>query len=514
MNIKKKLLIIVTLIIIFCNSIEIFATTTVLNTEESTQTIRNPERGFYKLVQVEMSKDEEDIESFEEEITDIEEENPDVSLISFQLNLKNYVTNTKIGKDKLKEIQQYFDIMRQHGYKVIFRVVYDSKGEENPEPEFNQILDHMDTLKEIYTDNEDILYVIEAGYLGSYGEWHDGKYDENKQYRNEIIKKLLEIVPSSITINLRKPSFITDFTTEQLNANMAYSETDIARLGLHNDGYLASKTDYGTYEEDEREESLLYQHNLTKYTIFGGECLKSESQYNDLENGIEDMQYRHCTYLNKTYDEEVKEKWRNTIFNSDTDVYSGKDGFKYIQDHLGYRFVVKKVDLMQEGNEQKINIQLENTGFGHLVNKKNVEIIYKQEDNVYYSKIDTDIRKDLSKEDRISNLNYTVKLPENMNSGEYEVYIKISEPYDSLKNNAKYSIQFANIDIWNEQLSANFIGNAKIDSSLLENNSSETNLYQEEFKDVYIRNLAIILLIMSVLSIVFFIVYRIITNKK
>ena len=195
-----KYVIVVILVLIYCGTIKVFGANNILNTNESTETIRNPERGFYKLVQVELSKDKEDLESFKEEIEKIETEDEDVSMISFQLNLKNYVTNTKIETKKLQEIQEYFDIMREKGYKVIFRVVYDSEGKENPEPEFDKILEQMDTLKEIYTNNKDILYVVEAGYLGAYGEWHDGKYDENKEYRNQIIKKLLEIVPSKKAI--------------------------------------------------------------------------------------------------------------------------------------------------------------------------------------------------------------------------------------------------------------------------------------------------------------------------
>ena len=462
--------IIVTVFIIVCGVyLNVFGTNNVQTFQESIETIRNPERGFYKLVQVELSTHEENIEDFEEEIQNIENEDTDVSIISFQLNLKNYVENTEIDNKKLKEIQKYFDIMRNHGYKVIFRVVYDSQGRKNPEPEFEKILEHIDILKKIYKDNEDILFLIEAGYLGSYGEWHDGKYDENKTYRNQVIKKLLEVVPSSITINLRKPSFIHDFTTEELNADNAFSKSDIARLGLHNDGYLASETDYGTFDIEEREESIEYQHSITKYIAFGGECTKKESEFNDFENAIRDMQYRHCTYLNKTYDKEVKEKWRQSTYYSDSDIYSKQNGFKYIQDHLGYRLVLREVDLKQENNMQKINIQLENIGFGNIINSKDVEIIYKNENEIYTSKIETDIRKDLIKEENILNLNYTIKLPETIKAGEYEVYLKISEPYESLKNNTKYCIQFANNNVWNENLGANFIGRITIrDENLLE----------------------------------------------
>lgn len=509
-----KYVIVVILVLIYCGTIKVFGANNILNTNESTETIRNPERGFYKLVQVELSKDKEDLESFKEEIEKIETEDEDVSMISFQLNLKNYVTNTKIETKKLQEIQEYFDIMREKGYKVIFRVVYDSEGKENPEPEFDKILEQMDTLKEIYTNNKDILYVVEAGYLGAYGEWHDGKYDENKEYRNQIIKKLLEIVPSNITINLRKPSFITDYTEEEINENNAFSQIDVARLGLHNDGYLASETDYGTFEIDERDESLLYQHNLTKYTSFGGESTKSESKYNNFENAIEDMKYRHCSYLNKTYDREVKEKWKKSTYYSNTDIYSGQNGYKYIQDHLGYRFVLREVKLKQEGDSQRISMKLENTGFGNIINPKDVEIIYKQGDTTFTSKVETDIRKDLSKEENISNLNYLINLPKGIKPGNYDVYIKISEPYESLKYNTKYNIQFANINIWNENIGANFIGNVTIEENIEADENSQNSSFEKNNNDVlFIQTILKIALIIVILMIILIIIYKIMANK-
>ena len=353
--------------------------------------------------------------------------------------------------------------MRDYGYKVIFRVVYDSQGIENPEPDFDDILYHIEALQKIYQDNEDILLLVEAGYLGSYGEWHSGKYDDYVEYRNEVIQKLLEVVPKSITINLRRPSFITDYTTEILNSNNAFSGQDVARLGLHNDGYLASETDYGTYEVEEREKTLEYQHEITKYTMFGGECQNKDSVYTDLRNAIDDMNNRHCFYLNKTYDTEVKEKWKLSTYNSNSsDIYNGESGYKYIQDHLGYRFVLEKSILYQNEDTVRIILDMKNRGFGNIINKKDVDIILKNDDNIYYIRVNTDIRKDIMRGENILIIDYTIDLPSEIIPGKYEAYIEISEPYETLKQNSNYSIKFANKDIWNENIGANYIGNISI----------------------------------------------------
>ena len=204
--------------------------------EESTDTIRNIDRGFYKLVQIELQLENEDFDKFNNIIKDINTEDADVELISFQLNLKNFVNKEKIPTKKINEINKYFDIMRNYNYQVIFRTVYDSVGEKNPEPEFETMLNQIESLKEVYQKNKDIIFVVEAGYLGSYGEWHSGKYDKDKNKTNTVISKLLEVIPQNIQINLRKPSFIMDYigTTETVTEDIAYSNKAIARLGLHN----------------------------------------------------------------------------------------------------------------------------------------------------------------------------------------------------------------------------------------------------------------------------------------
>ena len=89
--------------------------------EEDISVIRNPDRGFYKKIKIELQQNEEDFEEFEKKIDEINKNDKDVSLISLQLNLKNFTQKTEINSKKIEDINKYFSIVRDSGYKVIFR---------------------------------------------------------------------------------------------------------------------------------------------------------------------------------------------------------------------------------------------------------------------------------------------------------------------------------------------------------------------------------------------------------
>lgn len=460
---NKKIIKISIMIIIFILQLQVISNA--INTEDAGEVLRNPDRGFYKLIQTQLNKNgEEDLTKFTKQIRNIAEEDPDVSIISFQLNLIELVEKEDdISAKKVKEINQYFSIMRDNGYQVIFRVVYDSKGKKNPEPSFQKILKHIEQLKDVYVENEDIIILVEAGYLGSYGEWHSGKYDDDISNRNQIIDKLLQVIPETIQINLRRPRFIQEYigSKDTINSSNAYTSEKIARLGLHNDGYLASDTDLGTYDRSERQETLEWQEKQTLYTMFGGESQNKDSVFTDIKNAVEDMEKRHCTYLNKTYDREVKEKWKNSTYN-------GENGYKYVQNHLGYRLILEDAEIQQKGNKLNIDVQIKNVGFGNIVRKKNTSLILKSKNNEYEITLDMDIRKELN-EDGYS-FNVQEKLPNNIKEDTYSVYLKISEPYEKIKDNVAYSIKLANDNIFDKTVGANYLEDIKITKAGNENN--------------------------------------------
>ena len=487
-------------------------------TEEDISIVRNPDRGFYKLIQVELQQGEEDYTRFEKQIISVENEYPDISIISFQLNLKNYTQKTEINQTKIKDINKYFSIIREHGYKIIFRVVYDSEGTKNPEPEFDMLLKQIEQLKDIYVSNKDIIFVVEAGFLGTNGEWINGKYDKYMTEKNKIIEKLLKIVPEEIQISFRKPTYITDYLSSKntVTESNAFSTDIISRFGLYNSGYLESETDSDTYNKLERTESINWQGLQTKYTIFGGEAKNWKSNYNDLENAIKDMFTRHCTYLNKNADENVIEKWKGTLYTGTEEIYNRKSGYVYIQNHLGYRLLLTNVEFngTEAGKNAEVSINLENIGFGNILKEKTITLIYKNTSNTYKIETNIDIRKQLKDGNYVLQINE--KLPDDMKDGEYNVYLSIGEPYESLKDNSNYYIKLVNKNVWNEETKGNYLGKVTIGANTNNKETSSSNIISQATnnQEITTNPKIIIGVIAGIVIIIFLIIIIIIKNKK
>ncbi len=97
--------------------------------------------------------------------------------------------------------------------------------------------------------NADVIAFMQAGFIGAWGEWHTSSNNLTAPAsRNQIRDALLAALPASRFIQLRYPPYVMDGTPTlpPLSAVL----TGGLRVGVHNDCFLASKTDVGTYDDD------------------------------------------------------------------------------------------------------------------------------------------------------------------------------------------------------------------------------------------------------------------------
>ena len=168
-----------------------------------------PERGFYTGFEI----DAEDDIPTANDVRAKRLQGYNVLLLEFNLN--QFVSGGGISADFLTVVQHAFDAIRAGGCKAIVRFAYIYLYNENTDwpsvvtdPAVDKVLEHVDQLKPVLAKNEDVIFVVQAGFVGAWGEWHYSTHFEmpgsaaSYQNRKQLTDALLKAVPTSRQIVL------------------------------------------------------------------------------------------------------------------------------------------------------------------------------------------------------------------------------------------------------------------------------------------------------------------------
>lgn len=447
----------------------------------------NPEKGFYRPVHSENISNST--------LSQLRSQN--ISFILLEVNLAvgangDYhqniasIKNQPLTPAKLAEIDNAFALARNNGIKVIFRAAYDYSGMVAPEPTNKSVmLNHVAQLKPIFTKNEDVLFSVQGGLLGSWGEWHSTLYGDGPNYKyneipvnvqKEVASALLAAVPKSRMVQIRVPRYIRAINNDvKINDSTAFNGSDVSRIGFHNDAIFYGEDDCGTYSQEEfssgdveydRTDELNWLNTQMKYAPFGGESC-GMSSYSDAANAVKELNQLHAHYLNIAYLESVISKWKSTSYN-------GENTFSYISRNLGYKFLLNSIQVSSQvnaGGAFRLVLNVRNAGFGGLINERNLEVVLSNGTTTYRAKVNEDLRK-WYKENGVMTKDLYFSIPSNINPGNWNIYLNLPDKSESLKNNPKYSIRLANTGVWNATTGYNLIKSGLVINSQTVNNNT------------------------------------------
>lgn len=416
---------------------------------ESKEFVKNPDQGFYRPVVVTIKPDSLSHQTnYPEQVYHLR---CDISQFSGKVNSD--------GKDKsltetaLNELEKYLDEIKKEQKNAIIRFAYDPNygGKTNKEPELSMIEEHIKQLGPVLEKHADVLTAIEAGMLGPWGEMHTSTIATEKN-KGTVLKYWLDNT-KILPILARTPRMIFAY----FNKNLAQMEQvkitkddKEYRLGAFNDCFLSSADDVGTYDSRQREINWLA--NQTDHLPFGGEVCAVDKM-NNLENALPELYLLSASYFNIEYEEDViVKKWKEIYYDSSLgseSLFYGSTAYDFINAHLGYRLVIKSVNISyNKGGDYNMDINIQNKGFGNLTKEKNVDIIFADKDNKVIS------RKNLAKYKGEDTLSISGNLLDK-NSEDYNIYLCI---YSTIENNViYYPIQFANANVYNNNLKANLL---------------------------------------------------------
>jgi hypothetical protein len=410
----------------------------------SSAIIQNPERGF----STEIDFDDPDYFQYYKDGS---------TLVYSNIRLDEYL-ESELPQTFLTELDNRFSSIRQGGVKIIVRFSYNDGPYPfpNPDASLDQILLHIKQLTPVLQKNADVIAWLEAGFIGAWGEWHastNGLNDDSEAKRT-ILLALLDAMPSDRSILLRYPVDIMTNFPIPLSADNAFNETDQARVGFHNDCFLADENDQHTYARDginTYNEEFTYLALSTQFVPMGGESCEYNPPRSDCPTALNEMQLFHF--------DEIGDGWYPQVLSA----WEEQGCYAEMEKGLGYRIsltTAKMNEVVQPGGILNLSVELNNSGFSSLKNPRPVYLILEGASH-FEVLLPVDPRFWMP---GTSSFKVQLRLPADAPEGEYQVALWLPDAYPSLQDNPQYSVRFANEDVWQEKTGYNIIKTIRIDS--------------------------------------------------
>lgn len=448
------------LIYFVCLCASVYATD--VRKSDSLLTLQNPERGFYRTAFVGLKP------------TSTKAISIGSGLVHLRIDLSAFSTRAG-GEDALVALRRSLDSARQNGASVIVRSSYDPQfsGKKNAEPNMSIVEHHLKQLASVYRDYDDVIMCIELGTFGPWGEMHSSTCCTQENV-NRATDVLLKHTPASLGVSMRTPQYVAgwlglDPMSDLDGASPAFEKAmkskgkQSLRIGMYNDGYLGSASDLGTYNKVPRQNGTAWLNSAGTRTFYGGEAVtdaggKVQGDFNKLEYVVREAPMTHTSYLNSEWNTKLHEAWKTETFHRSGDEYDGENGLKYIQDHLGYRLVLRKALIdgkALKGKVLKISIAVENVGFAPVIRPKVASLILKHEKGkiIELPCPRFDVR--TVKSGSVHRAKLAAKLPSGMLRGRWTVFLRLACPgYETAVK--KPAVRFAGTDDeWDDNTRSN-----------------------------------------------------------
>ncbi|MBX2923645.1 MAG: DUF4832 domain-containing protein [Chitinophagaceae bacterium] len=458
---------------------------------ESNADFPNPERGFYIPSETQGGKAGVlNGNILQLNRTNLQKHGKATYAIYSTLLFRNYLlaefVNKPISAAFLTQIDNDMAVVRRTGIKMILRFSYTNKphggdcaDKEHICPPYgdapkNIVLEHISQLQPLLRKNADVIAVVQQGFIGIWGENYYTDYfgdasengagkilDSNWTDRNEVLKALLDALPEDRMVQVRTPQMKQKFIygpgagtrIPAITAKDALTRSYKSRVGFHNDCFLASADDYGTFydygsssspKKEANKRMRTYFETDSRYVAVGGEtCDDAFSPQNDCApagHAEQEMAAMHYSYLNTAY---------NNLVNNDWDSLGCMENIKK---NLGYRFVLQEAVLpavLQKNASLNCVLKLVNKGYAAPFNARPVELILRHSNSKKVYVLRSTANAQFWYPGNIT-VNEAFVLPKEVQPGKYELLLSLPDKYASLYGRSEYSIRLANENTWEQ----------------------------------------------------------------
>ena len=432
----------------------------------SDDVIANPERGFYHHTETHYYADGSGYTPLDKTALQNFRTQENITQILRVFYLEKFAGQDVLDKAYLDKVRADFRTIRAAGVKAIVRFAYALPGDGWPPPTpygdapLPRVLKHITQLTPILRENSDVIELVQEGFIGLWGEGYYTDYfsdpadpsivtDQNWADRKAVTDALLRALPRDRMIQVRTPYMkqrtygVPTGTAGGLDAAHAYDGSPVARIGHHNDCFLASPDDFGTYLSDPIELDKDFVAQDSNYLPQGGETCAVNSPRSDWPSASEEMARMHFSFLNTDYNHDVLNTWGS--------------GITTAKKQLGYRFSLVKGTFSGSARPRgnvSVNLDIRNSGWAAPYNPRKVELVFQGAEHSYKVTLPVDPRRWAP--GTTTSLALQVRAP--AVPGHYRLLLNVSDASPRLQGNPAYSIQFANTGTWQPATGSNDLG--------------------------------------------------------
>jgi hypothetical protein len=217
--------------------------------------------------------------------------------------ITEYWNTSVLPEAYLRSLESSFQQMREVGVKTILNIAYmDGKKNFTADPEplsLDIIYGHINQLASIVQRNADVVYALQAGFIGNAGEWaHDNRnfVHNHSGLAMMVARELYTLLPKDRSVLIRRPyqkrNWLLSNPLPKSDPNAAlwhFSVADAAsvgskqahsRMGFYNAGFLSNREDGGTWSShtlvgdvpDDRDPYFQYMTQESPFVPIDGEA--------------------------------------------------------------------------------------------------------------------------------------------------------------------------------------------------------------------------------------------------
>ncbi len=400
----------------------------------ATTAVTNPERGFYHYTGTHFRADGSGYTPLDGAQLSRWRTAEGVTLVYRIFYLEKYATRDLLDAAFLPKVETDLRTAEAAGVKLIVRFAYSETSSADAPPA--RVEGHIAQLAPVLNRHAGTIFALQAGFIGQWGEWYYTDHyasdpsrpwaltDANWAARGRVLNALLGRVSARIPVQVRYPGI-----KQRL---VPATDPRARRVGIHNDCFLASVDDYGTFPAGDADRTWLAAQ--TRTVLMGGETCTVNAPRSQWPTASAELAAYHWTYLNADYSPDVLTSW-------------GTDGLARAKARLGHRLRLTTASLpttARAGGALSLQLTFANTGYAPLVRPRPVYLGLHNAAGTRKVRLPIDLRTVAAGSSRT----FSVRVTAPSTTGTYALHLALPDASGALAAGSAYAIRLANSDMW------------------------------------------------------------------